>query len=454
MLVRHLLSTLSVLFVVVSASHAQIVQYTAPGGSFDATTVAANTSAGPLNETGSLGDLQAGATFPNTVFLQQNITSPDAASAVLNNQYFQFSVTPDAGFKFNFTGLTFDAARGGASTPRGWVLRSSLDGFGADIDSDVVPTALPNPTSYSVAFAGAMFNDVLTETIFRFYGFAPSTGVGMFYDNITLNGSVLPANALVKYSAPGGSFAPTEVTGNITASNLSDVGSSGDLQAGATFPNTVFLQQNITSPDAASAVLNNQYFEFTVAADAGFVMDLTSLTFDAARGGASTPRGWLLRSNLDGFTTDIASAVVPTAHAESHQLRRRSVRCLASEHRCRDLPALRLWPQHGHRAVLRQHRRERQRPRRPRTHHPSRPGPRHANAASPPLAFGEPITLEQSTPPSPPRPGTPGRGQGEGPRSSFPSRRESSFLSDPSPLPPPLSSIHTGNNTFTGGVPT
>jgi hypothetical protein len=310
---RRLLLILSLLFHAASASHAQIVQYTAPGGMFNATTVAANASAGPLNDAGSSGDLQAGATFPNTVFLQQNITSPDAASAVLNNQYFQFSVTPDAGFKFNFTALTFDAARGGASTPRGWVIRSSLDGFGADIDVDVVPTAHPNLTSYSVPLAGAMFSDVLAETTFRFYGFAPSTGVGVFYDNITLNGSVLPANALVKYSAPGGSFAATEVAGNVTASNLSDAGSAGDLQAGATFPNTVFLQQNITSPNPASAVLNNQFFEFTVAADAGFAMDLTSLTFDASRGGASTPRGWVLRSNLDGFTTDIASAVVPTA---------------------------------------------------------------------------------------------------------------------------------------------
>lgn len=310
---RHLLSTLSLFFLAASASHAQIAQYTAPGGTFNATTVAANASAGPLNDAGSSGDLQAGATFPNTVFLLQNVTSADAASAVLNNQYFQFSVTPDAGFKFNFTSLTFDAARGGASTPRGWVLRSSLDGFGADIDFDVVPTAQPNLSSYSVAFAGAMFSDVLAETTFRFYGFAPSTNVGMFYDNITLNGSVLSANALVKYSAPGGSFAPTEVTGNVTASNLSDTGSAGDLQAGATFPNTVFLQQTVTSPDPASAVLNNQYFEFTVAADAGFVMDLTSLSFDAARGGASTPRGWVLRSNLDGFTSDIASAEVPTS---------------------------------------------------------------------------------------------------------------------------------------------
>lgn len=309
---RHLLSTLG-MFLAASVSHAAIVQYTAPGGTFDTTTVAVNASASPLNDTGSSGDLQAGATFPNTVFLQQNISSPDAASAVLNNQYFQFSVTPDAGFKFNFTGLTFDAARGGASTPRGWVLRSSLDGFGADIDFDVVPTSLPNLTNYSVAFAGAMFDDVLAETIFRFYGFAPSTGVGMFYDNITLNGSVLPANALVKYSAPGGSFAPTEVTGNVTASDLSDAGSAGDLQAGATFPNTVFLQQNITSPDPASAVLNNQYFEFTVAADAGFEMDLTSLTFDAARGGASTPRGWVLRSSVDGYATDIATEVVATS---------------------------------------------------------------------------------------------------------------------------------------------
>ncbi len=309
---RHLLPALTGLLLIASASPAAIVQYAAPGGSFDATTIAANAAASPLNTTGSAAGLQAGAVLPDTVFLQQSITSPDAASAVLNDQYFQFSVTPDPGYKFNFTGLTFDAARGGASTPRGWVLRSSLDGFGADIDTEVVPTATPNLTNYSVALAGAMFSDVLAETTFRLYSFAPSPSVGMFYDNLTLNGSVLPANALVKYSAPGGSFAPTEVSGNLTASDLNANDSGAGLQPGAVFPDTVFLQQNITSPDPASAVLNNQYFEFSVAAEAGFTMDLTSLTFDVARGGASAPRGWVLRSSVDGYATDIATEVVAT----------------------------------------------------------------------------------------------------------------------------------------------
>ncbi len=157
-----------------------------------------------------------------------------------------------------------------------------------------------------------MFSDVLAETTFRLYSFAPSPSVGMFYDNLTLNGSVLPANALVKYSAPGGSFAPTEVSGNLTASDLNANDSGAGLQPGAVFPDTVFLQQNITSPDPASAVLNNQYFEFSVAAEAGFTMDLTSLTFDVARGGASAPRGWVLRSSVDGYATDIATEVVAT----------------------------------------------------------------------------------------------------------------------------------------------
>jgi hypothetical protein len=287
-----------------------ITQYTAPGSSFAPTTVAPFTTAGPLNDTGSWADLQPGDTLPNSVFLQQNVASPTPAAGVANNQFFQFSTSASTGFSLNLSNLTFDAGRGGPSTPRGWVLRSSVDSFSSTIATADVNTQQPTMSPFAVNLAAPVFQN-LSDVTFRLYGYAPGTGVGMFYDNLTLNGSVT-APSLVRYEAPGSSFSPTSVGAHVSASALNDTGSWADLQPGDTLPNSVFLQQNVASPTPAAGVANNQFFQFTLAPDAGFQMDVFGLHFDAGRGGPSTPRGWVLRSSLDGFLSDLATSDVNT----------------------------------------------------------------------------------------------------------------------------------------------
>src|SRR5262249_8649740 len=55
------------------------------------------------------------------------------------------------------------------------------------------------------------------------------------------------------------------------------------------------------------------YIQFSVKANCGLTLNLTSLTFDAARGGDSgLPRGWALLSDLDGFCGSIDQQDVPT----------------------------------------------------------------------------------------------------------------------------------------------
>src|SRR5438445_803514 len=51
-----------------------------------------------------------------------NTATPDEASAVNGGSYWGFTVQPNTGFKMNFSSFTFDAARGGAGTPRTWYL--------------------------------------------------------------------------------------------------------------------------------------------------------------------------------------------------------------------------------------------------------------------------------------------------------------------------------------------
>jgi hypothetical protein len=175
-----------------NSSAAMIVQYTFPGSAFAPTTVAPNTSSTDVNDTGSSADLEPGAALPNSAFLEQLILSTTPAAAVANNQFFQFTTTPNAGFELDLTSLTFDAGRGGASTPRGFVLRSSLDGFSTDIATATIPTVQPTLTNFSIDLTGAAFQNINTAVTFRIYGFAPAAnGVGNFYDNLTLNGEVV-----------------------------------------------------------------------------------------------------------------------------------------------------------------------------------------------------------------------------------------------------------------------
>lgn len=168
-----------------------IVQYTFPGGGFAATTTAANVTATVVNATGSSADLAAGIALPDSAFLEQLVFSETPAAAVSNNQFFQFTVGSTSGYQLDLSSLAFDAGRGGASNPRGWVLRSSIDGFAADIGTAAIPTVQPTLTHFSIDLSGAAFQDLVAAVTFRIYGYAPAVpGVGSFFDNLTLNGSV------------------------------------------------------------------------------------------------------------------------------------------------------------------------------------------------------------------------------------------------------------------------
>jgi hypothetical protein len=117
-------------------------------------------------------------------------TSPD--QAVANDKYFQFTVVADPDFVLNLDNLSFDCARGGAAMPRGWVLRSDVDGFASDIDTQEVLTQRPILTSFTVDLSGPQFQN-LCEVTFRIYTFVPSAGLSLEYSNVTLNGSVASA---------------------------------------------------------------------------------------------------------------------------------------------------------------------------------------------------------------------------------------------------------------------
>jgi hypothetical protein len=62
---------------------------------------------------------------------------------------------------------------------------------------------------------------------------------------------------------------------------------------------------------AANALALNSYFTISVAAVPGNVLDLTTLQFDVGKGGNSDPRGYFIRSSVDGFASDLFATNLP-----------------------------------------------------------------------------------------------------------------------------------------------
>jgi hypothetical protein len=90
-----------------------------------------------------------------------------------------------------------------------------------------------------------------------------------------------------------------------TAVTTSGLGYSND-------PMLVFTNNDALAVDAATAVEQQVYFEFNIPVVPNGALTLTNLSFNIARSGANTPAGYVVRSSVDGFTTDLATADVAT----------------------------------------------------------------------------------------------------------------------------------------------
>jgi hypothetical protein len=115
------------------------------------------------------------------------------------NAYLQFSVTPTSGHSMTIASLVLSIRRSttgsSGSGPNNWALRSSLDGFAADISYGTVSTSI---IAFPVTF-GAAYANLSSPVTFRLYGYnaTVSSGGGLnrfVFDNISISGSsgVLP----------------------------------------------------------------------------------------------------------------------------------------------------------------------------------------------------------------------------------------------------------------------
>jgi hypothetical protein len=64
----------------------------------------------------------------------------------------------------------------------------------------------------------------------------------------------------------------------------------------------LFFSPGSNSKTAEEAVQKDKYFQISATANAGSVLNLSSLTFTCSRGGSSGPRGYVVLSSVDGYT--------------------------------------------------------------------------------------------------------------------------------------------------------
>lgn len=108
------------------------------------------------------------------------------------NDYFEFTITPNASIGVNFISFAFTLQRSGTG-PVSAALRSSLDGFSTDIGA-VTTAAAPGVLNTIDLSAGA-YQNLSSSITFRIYGWAASAAGGtLSVNDFTFNGitNVLP----------------------------------------------------------------------------------------------------------------------------------------------------------------------------------------------------------------------------------------------------------------------
>lgn len=121
------------------------------------------------------------------------------SGALNTGAYIEFSISPNTGYQLNLSAVTLRLRRSNTGSPAGsgptsWSLRSSLDGFAADISSN----SLGHTHNNFTVTLGSGFQNIYTTVTFRLYGYNVTLGSGglsrVVLDNISVQGvgQVLP----------------------------------------------------------------------------------------------------------------------------------------------------------------------------------------------------------------------------------------------------------------------
>jgi len=114
-------------------------------------------------------------------------------------------------------------------------------------------------------------------------------------------------------------FSAPVITGNTTNPNIVNdgnttptfyYGTTGGLNTAGIISGRVLLNgwtNKIAASDPPTSINLNQYFEFTLQPSNGYEIDFSNLKFTARKGNTADPGTYVMRSSIDGFTSNITA---------------------------------------------------------------------------------------------------------------------------------------------------
>ncbi|WP_372809104.1 putative glycoside hydrolase, partial [Pontiella sp.] len=260
----------------------------------------------------------------------------DLSGAIQGNDYLEFTLTPNAGYKLNLESLTFRTfVQSVVNSAERWALFSSIDGYagGAELatgQTTDVGTWNGDSNNIGIDLSDARFQDVDEAVTFRLYvyGGGESTDSVTLFDKVVLNGTAAKKTILAGYdfdATAADQSAATTIAEKLSASPVTSpmgiafeaaIGDNSGVAAdGEVFGTTNLLGavgigvDDATASSFAEAVAGDHYVSFTVTPDAGTGFHLTKLSFKAAKADAHSVGEYGV---TDGSGTLIGSAAIVT----------------------------------------------------------------------------------------------------------------------------------------------
>ena len=167
----------------------------APGNQASTPGTATNSAAGHL----TVGNIARGPGVTASAATNSISSTGWSMGALDLNDYYGFTLTPNAGDSLNVDQIVFSERRS-LTGIRNISIRSSLDGFTSDLFSVVVPDV--DTTRRQTANFGSAFDALTTGVTFRFYGFTAEAAGGTWRigNQTSDNQTTLPPNLIVNGS--------------------------------------------------------------------------------------------------------------------------------------------------------------------------------------------------------------------------------------------------------------
>jgi hypothetical protein len=185
-------------------------------------------------------------------------------SGVLDvNDYFEFTLTPNATYEIDFVSFVYTAQASGTGATT-FAFRSSLDSFATNIGTPIAAGA-------TISLAGAAYQNLTTPITFRLYGWGASAAGGTFSVNdFTFNGVVSPTASSPEINIQGNStnIANLDITPSATDhTDFSSVSTiSGTIVRTFTIQNLGSASLSLTGLSPYVAISGLNAADFTVTA--------------------------------------------------------------------------------------------------------------------------------------------------------------------------------------------